>query len=121
MLPFSIEELRLAARRRLPRSVFDFIDGGAEDERTLRENRAAFERVRLMPRDSQNPSGLERDGMTMSLPSEHPVATSAAESVEVPLRCIPSTMSAVRGPATGAGDCAATSGEVPPRKRPKPL
>jgi len=50
MKAFSIEELRKAAKRRLPRSVFDFIDGGAEDERTLRENRAAFARVRLTRR-----------------------------------------------------------------------
>ena len=47
---FSIEDLRKMARRRLPRAVFDFFDGGAEDEVTLRENRAAFERVRLLPR-----------------------------------------------------------------------
>lgn len=46
----SIAELRRQAQRRLPRSVFDFIDGGAEDEHTLRDNRAAFERVRLLPR-----------------------------------------------------------------------
>ncbi len=46
----NIEDLRRMARRRLPRSVFDFFDGGAEDESTLRENRAAFERVRLLPR-----------------------------------------------------------------------
>src|SRR2546426_8232846 len=46
----SIEDLRQAARRRLPRAIFDFFDGGAEDEVTLRENRAAFERVRLLPR-----------------------------------------------------------------------
>ncbi len=38
------------ARRRLPRAIFDFFDGGAEDEVTLRENRAAFERVRLLPK-----------------------------------------------------------------------
>jgi len=38
------------ARRRLPRAIFDFFDGGAEDEVTLRENRAAFERIRLLPR-----------------------------------------------------------------------
>ena len=38
------------ARRRLPRAVFDFFDGGAEDELSLRANRAAFERVRLLPR-----------------------------------------------------------------------
>jgi (S)-mandelate dehydrogenase len=47
---YSIEDLRQLARRRLPRAVFDFFDGGAEDEQTLRENRAAFERVRLVPR-----------------------------------------------------------------------
>jgi (S)-mandelate dehydrogenase len=47
---FSIEDLRRMAKRRLPRAVFDFFDGGAEDETTLRANRAAFERVRLLPR-----------------------------------------------------------------------
>ena len=46
----NIEDLRELARRRLPRAIFDFFDGGAEDEVTLRANRAAFERVRLLPR-----------------------------------------------------------------------
>src|SRR2546421_3126877 len=46
----NIEDLRRLARRRLPQAIFDFFDGGAEDETTLRENRAAFERVRLLPR-----------------------------------------------------------------------
>ena len=46
----NIEDLRVMARRRVPRAVFDFFDGGAEDEVTLRENRAAFERVRLLPK-----------------------------------------------------------------------
>ena len=50
MKAFNIEELRLEAKRRLPRSVFDFIDGGAEDESTLRGNRAAFRKVSLLPR-----------------------------------------------------------------------
>jgi (S)-mandelate dehydrogenase len=48
MNAYSIAALRLAAKRRLPRAVFDFIDGGAEDESTLRENRAAFDKVRLL-------------------------------------------------------------------------
>lgn len=47
---FSIADLRLIAKRRLPRAVFEFIDGGSEDEITLRENRSAFERIRLVPR-----------------------------------------------------------------------
>jgi isopentenyl diphosphate isomerase/L-lactate dehydrogenase-like FMN-dependent dehydrogenase len=46
----NIEDLRRAARRRLPRVVFDYIDGGAEDERTLRANCRAFEEVTFRPR-----------------------------------------------------------------------
>jgi isopentenyl diphosphate isomerase/L-lactate dehydrogenase-like FMN-dependent dehydrogenase len=45
---FSIEDLRRIAKKRLPQAIFDFFDGGAEDEVTLWENRAAFERVRLL-------------------------------------------------------------------------
>ena len=46
----NIEDLRRMAKRRLPRAIFDFFDGGAEDEVTLRDNRAAFERIRFWPR-----------------------------------------------------------------------
>ena len=46
----NIEDLRRAAKRRLPRSVFDYIDGGAEGEVTLRENVRAFEDVAFRPR-----------------------------------------------------------------------
>jgi L-lactate dehydrogenase (cytochrome) len=46
----NIEDLRLAARRRVPRVMFDYVDGGAEGEITLRENVRAFEAVRFRPR-----------------------------------------------------------------------
>jgi (S)-mandelate dehydrogenase len=46
----NIEDLRKAARRRLPRIAFDFIDGGVEDEQGLARNREAFARYRLLPR-----------------------------------------------------------------------
>ena len=46
----SLEDFRRQARRRLPRAVFDFVEGGAGDEVTLRENRSAFERVTFQPR-----------------------------------------------------------------------
>ncbi|MGR3699247.1 MAG: alpha-hydroxy acid oxidase [Roseovarius sp.] len=46
----NIDDLRRRARRRLPRVVFDFLDGGAEDEVTLRRNRQAYEDIRLTPR-----------------------------------------------------------------------
>ncbi len=48
----NIEDLRLAAERRLPRAVFDYIDGGADREVTLRENGQAFERVAFRPRSA---------------------------------------------------------------------
>jgi (S)-mandelate dehydrogenase len=46
----NVADLRELARRRLPRFVFEYVDGGAEDEVTLRGNRTAFERLRLLPR-----------------------------------------------------------------------
>jgi len=55
----NIEDLRRMARRRLPRAIFDFFDGGAEDEVTLRENRAAFARVRLLPKVLVNVSKVD--------------------------------------------------------------
>src|SRR5205823_13131651 len=46
----NIEDLRRAAKRRLPRVVFDYVDGGAEAESTLRANCRAFQAVTLRPR-----------------------------------------------------------------------
>jgi L-lactate dehydrogenase (cytochrome) len=48
----NIADLRLIAKRRLPRMVFDYIDGGAEREWTLRENMRAFEDVMFRPRSA---------------------------------------------------------------------
>ena len=46
----NVQDFRPLARRRLPKVVFDYLDGGAEDEITLRENRRAFEDVTFRPR-----------------------------------------------------------------------
>jgi len=68
----NIEDLRLAARRRLPRVVFDYIDGGAESEITLRENCRAFDRMTFRPRSAvaTPPSDLRTTvlGTTLALP-----------------------------------------------------
>jgi L-lactate dehydrogenase (cytochrome) len=48
----NVADLRRLAERRLPRAVFDYIDGGAEAELTLRENCRAFEQVALRPRSA---------------------------------------------------------------------
>ena len=47
---FNLDDVASAARRALPRPVFDFYAGGAEDEHTLRANRAAFAALGLRPR-----------------------------------------------------------------------
>jgi isopentenyl diphosphate isomerase/L-lactate dehydrogenase-like FMN-dependent dehydrogenase len=48
----NIEDMRRLARRRLPDAVFDYLDGGAEGEFTLRENCRAFEALTLRPRNA---------------------------------------------------------------------
>ena len=48
----NIEDLRVLARRRVPRIVFNYIDGGAEAEVTLRQNTRAFEDVSFRPRQA---------------------------------------------------------------------
>jgi isopentenyl diphosphate isomerase/L-lactate dehydrogenase-like FMN-dependent dehydrogenase len=48
----NIEDLRELARQRVPRIVFNYIDGGAEAEVTLRENLRAFESVTFLPRQA---------------------------------------------------------------------
>src|SRR5215204_3031505 len=46
----NIDDFRKAARKRLPRALFDYIDGGSDDERTLRANQADFARYTFRPR-----------------------------------------------------------------------
>jgi L-lactate dehydrogenase (cytochrome) len=46
----NVDDLRRIARRRLPRGVFDYVDGAAEDERTLAANAEAFARTTFRPR-----------------------------------------------------------------------
>ena len=47
---FSVARMRELAGQRLPRPIFDFIDGGAEDEATLRDNEACFQDWSILPR-----------------------------------------------------------------------
>ena len=52
----SIEDLRLVARRHTPRAVFDYVDGAAETELSLRRSRAAFEAVEFVPSAPGHPA-----------------------------------------------------------------
>jgi (S)-mandelate dehydrogenase len=46
---YTIADLRQLAKTRLPKAVFDFIDGAAEEENTLKNNLAAFSNYRWLP------------------------------------------------------------------------
>jgi isopentenyl diphosphate isomerase/L-lactate dehydrogenase-like FMN-dependent dehydrogenase len=69
----NIADMRRAAQRRLPRVVFDYVDGGAEGEVTLRENTRAFEEVVLRPRNAVFVKGCDTRakilGCDLSMPA----------------------------------------------------
>jgi L-lactate dehydrogenase (cytochrome) len=90
-----LDDLRRAARRRLPRPVFDYIDGAADEELSLRANRVAFQswqfrprvlrditepdlRVTVLGRELSVPFGLAPTGFTRMIHPEGEVAVARA-------------------------------------------
>ena len=70
----SVGDLRRIARRRLPRGVFDYIDGGAEDERTLRNNTDAFARIEFRPRVLRSVATIDTSTTLLGRPLPFPLA-----------------------------------------------
>ncbi|WP_338466216.1 L-lactate dehydrogenase [Novosphingobium sp. ZN18A2] len=72
LVPASVSDFRLGAERRLPRTLFDYVDGGAGAEVTLKDNVADFEKLRLgqrVLRDISNTSTeIELLGEKLSMP-----------------------------------------------------
>ncbi len=72
MRPYNVATWRRAAKRRLPRHVFDYLDGGAEDEVTLRANSSGFGRISLNARvpmtDDAVRLGARIAGQEMTMP-----------------------------------------------------
>ncbi len=68
----NIADLRLLARSRLPRGLFEYVDRGTEEEVSLRGNRAAFDRVQFLPRPlrdvAQRKLGTELFGQPWAMP-----------------------------------------------------
>jgi len=69
----SVADLRRIAKRRLPGGCFDYIDGGAEDERTLAANVQAFAEVRFRPRVLRGIEKIELDTEILGSGSELPL------------------------------------------------
>ncbi|MCH9834365.1 alpha-hydroxy-acid oxidizing protein, partial [bacterium] len=68
----TVDDFRRIAKRRIPRGVFDYIDGGAEDERTLSGNSSSFSRLEWRPRVLRDVSRLDTTttilGESLSMP-----------------------------------------------------
>jgi (S)-mandelate dehydrogenase len=71
---YNIADLRVAAKRRLPRGVFEFVDRGTEDEVGLRNNRTSFERIKLRPRSLVDVSGRSMQTTLFGKPMGMPLA-----------------------------------------------
>lgn len=74
MIPASIADYRALARARLPRQLFDYIDGGSYDEVTLRANRADLQALRLRQQVLRDVSRLDTAGVLLGRPVKLPVA-----------------------------------------------
>lgn len=70
----TVDDLRRVARRRLPRPVFDYIDGGSEDELTLRRNTTAFDDLVLLPRVLRDVDDVDLTTTILGRPSSLPLA-----------------------------------------------
>jgi L-lactate dehydrogenase (cytochrome) len=76
----NFHDFRELARRRLPRPIFDYIDGAADDETTLRQNVASFERCDLVPNVLR---GVETVDMSVTV---------MGQKLAMPIYCSPTAL-----------------------------
>src|SRR5215467_2020395 len=69
----SVADLRRLARRRMPGGVFDYIDGGAEDERTLAANERAFAEATFRPRVLRGIGDVDVSATLLGRPLAYPL------------------------------------------------
>ncbi|MFA6310916.1 MAG: L-lactate dehydrogenase [Sterolibacterium sp.] len=74
LAPASINDYRLLARRRLPRQLFDYIDGGSYEEVTLAANRADLLALRLRQRVMRDVSRIETSATILGQAAKLPLA-----------------------------------------------
>lgn len=82
----SVADLRKIAKRRLPHGVFDYVDGAAEDERTMADNSDAYARITFKPR-------VLRDVSTVD-----PSTTLLGRKLPLPLALSPTGFSRIADP-----------------------
>ncbi|MBV9853718.1 MAG: alpha-hydroxy-acid oxidizing protein [Streptosporangiaceae bacterium] len=73
---YDIDDLARLARRRLPAGAAGYLDGGGEDEWTLRRNRAAFGEIELVPRVLRDVSRVDTSTTVLGTPVPLPMVLS---------------------------------------------
>jgi len=71
--PVNVDEFEALAREKLPHMVYDYYAGGAGDEWTLRENRAAFDRWVFLPRTLVDVSAVDLSTTVLGQPMATPI------------------------------------------------
>ncbi len=79
----NVRDMRELARRRLPRMIFDLVDGGAEDEVTMRANEAAFSQIEFRPRTLVDVSQRSLATSVVGLPVAAPLVLAPAAGTRV--------------------------------------
>ena len=74
---FNVEEMRQLAKGRLPKFIFDYLDGGADDEWVLKNNRRAFEDYKLLTQVLQDVSEVDLSTTILGLETDAPFILSS--------------------------------------------
>ncbi len=116
-----IADLRAAARRRLPRGLFNYVDRGCDDDTGLANNRAAFEKIRFVPHVLAGVAERTLRATVLGQPQELPIAiaplspagllwfegerelAAAAASAKIPFTLATESMTALETIATEVG------------------
>jgi L-lactate dehydrogenase (cytochrome) len=69
----TIADLRAVARRHVPRAVFDYVDGAAETETSLRRSRETFARVEFVPSVLRDVSSVDASTTILGRPATLPL------------------------------------------------
>ena len=79
----NVRDVRELARRRVPRMIFDLVDGGAEDEVTMRANEAAFSQIEFRPRTLIDVSQRTLETTVAGMPLAAPIVLAPAAGTRV--------------------------------------
>lgn len=93
----NLDDLRDIARRRLPGGVFDYVDGGAEDEITYRRNQADLRRLEFVPSVLRDVTSVDTSAVLLGRPAPLPLILAPTGFTRIV--CPPGELAAARAAA----------------------